>query len=79
MMQCNSCAESDTLPDDITAFDVWLRESLFATYGKAMCDPVPEEMLAVLVAAFDPLAASCLKKVKVILATDQNSPVISPC
>jgi len=57
MMQCNSCAESDALSDDHTAFDVWLRESLSVTYNEAMCDPVPEEMLVILAAAFEPLTA----------------------
>lgn len=55
MMQCNIGKEHDAsidgdAADGDAAFDAWLSESLSAAYNAAICDPVPEEMLAILMA-----------------------------
>ena len=57
MMHCNIDKECDTSIDGNAAFDVWLSESLSAAYDVAICDPVPEEILAIVVAAFEPHTA----------------------
>jgi len=56
MLRCNLNAEND-LPANDAAFDVWLRETLAAAFDPAIYDPVPDEMLAILMAAAEPRAA----------------------
>lgn len=57
MMHCNIGREYDASIDGDAAFDAWLSESLAAAYDAAICDPVPEEMLAILVAASEACTA----------------------
>ncbi len=55
MAQCTLGADSGMLAGGATAFDVWLHESLCASFDAVLQDPTPEELLAILAAESETL------------------------
>jgi len=50
MTQCTPGVDSGMLAGGVKAFDVWLHESLCASFDAVLQDPTPDELLAILAA-----------------------------
>lgn len=50
MVQCNPPLETTMQVRDTTAFDLWLNDMLATTFDAALHEPVPDELMAIVIA-----------------------------